>query len=150
MANSLVARCAALGAQQRNSDGENRNEGATRASDSPMTGRELRAQLRAQLRRNRELQKAQLQGAESCGGATATEHARDDPNTEHRRAKALAMVAENPAWRRFVLVEAGEPTVIGVAIRGVGYGELELPAQRYDAQTLLKLIDMYGSVEAAT
>ncbi len=42
------------------------------------------------------------------------------------------MLAENPAWRRFVLVEAGEPTIVGVAMRGIGYGELELPAERHD------------------
>jgi hypothetical protein len=158
MADSTVAHCAALGAQPRNSDGRKRNESATPdatgTSDSPMTGRQLRAQLRAQLNRNRELRQPQLKSAESCAqccaGATATEHVLHDPNTERRRAKALAVLAENPGWRRFVLVEAGEPTIIGVAISGIGYGELELPARRYDAQTLLELIDVYGSVEAAT
>jgi hypothetical protein len=60
------------------------------------------------------------------------------------------MLAENSGWRRFVLVEAGEPVIMGVAIRGIGYGELELPAQRHDAQTLLELLDVRGSAEAAT
>ena len=136
--NSAVARCAALGAQQRNSDGGKRNEGATlgaiRASNSPMAGRELRGQLRAQRGRNSDLREAQLTStescAQSCGGAAGTEQAHDKANTERRRAKALAMLAEKPAWRRFVLVEAGEPSAIGLAIRGIGYGELELPALR--------------------
>src|ERR1051326_6707434 len=112
MADSTVADCAAPGAQQRNSDGRKRNEGATNdatgTSDCPMTGRQLRAQLRAQLDRNRDLQQAQLQSAESCAqscaGETATEHVRDEPKTERRHAKALAMLAENHGWRRFVLV----------------------------------------------
>ena len=42
------------------------------------------------------------------------------------------------------MVEAGEPTVIGVATQGIGYAKLEVPAYRYDAQTMLKLLDMYG------
>jgi hypothetical protein len=70
MADSTVAHCAALGAQQRNSDRRKRNESATADAtgtrDSSMTGRQLRAQLRAQLDRNRNLQQAQLQSAESC------------------------------------------------------------------------------------
>jgi hypothetical protein len=47
------------------------------------------------------------------------EHAGDDPSTERRRAGALMCSPRIPAWRRFVLVEAGEPVIIGVAIHDI-------------------------------
>ena len=65
-------------------------------------------------------------------------HAGNEPDIQRRGAKALAMLAENPALRRFVLVEAGQPTNIGVATRGITYGDLEVRAERYDARTLLE------------
>lgn len=116
----------------------------------PLTGRELRAQLRAQQRRNSELQRQQLREVESCGGATAANDAPEaeapafDPATERRRTRTLALLEANPNWRRAVIAEAGEPAFIGVAIRGLAYGELEIPAARYDPVGLLALLDHYG------
>ena len=77
MASSVaVARCASLAGATRNSDQENATAGATHiaahVSNSPMTGRELRAQLRAQQERNKELRGAQLlppQELRESGGA---------------------------------------------------------------------------------
>lgn len=72
-----------------------------------------------------------------------------EADADRRRAKALAMLADNPTWRQFVVVEAGEPVVIGVAISGLGYGEIEIPAARYDVRALLallELLDRHGCV----
>ena len=78
------------------------------------------------------------------------EPAQSDPDTERRRAKALALLAEHPNWRRVVIAESGNPIVIGVAIRDLGYGELEIPAARYDARTLLELMDQYSGAPSQT
>jgi hypothetical protein len=67
-----------------------------------------------------------------------------DANTKRRRAKAVALLRANPEWQRAVLAEAGDPTVIGIAIRGVAYGEIEIPAAKYDPALLLALFDQYG------
>ncbi|HXX84637.1 MAG TPA: hypothetical protein VEN29_11710 [Casimicrobiaceae bacterium] len=67
-----------------------------------------------------------------------------DPETEHRRAKALALLQANPTWQRAVVAEAGDPVIIGIAIRGVAYGELEIPGAKYDPIALLALVDEYG------
>ena len=44
----------------------------------------------------------------------------------------------------------GDPVIAGVAIRGVAYGELEIPAERYEAAALLDLLDRYGGEIPAT
>ena len=66
------------------------------------------------------------------------------PETERRCAQALAMLAEHPTWRRVIVAEAGEPVIVGIAICGVGYGEVEIPVERYDAPTLLEIMDRYS------
>lgn len=118
-----------------------------------MTGRELRAQLRAQQGRNSELRGAQFSVTESCGGrnesgghATAANHAPEpDRATERRQAKALDLLAKHPEWRYAVVTEAGDPFVhVTVAIRGVAVGEIEIPAKLYDGFALLALIDRHG------
>ena len=64
--------------------------------------------------------------------------------TERRRAKALSLLEANPNWQRFVVVEAGDPTIIGIAIRSKAYGELEVVLDRFDVRALLELLDRYG------
>ncbi|HXX82986.1 MAG TPA: hypothetical protein VEN29_03300, partial [Casimicrobiaceae bacterium] len=67
-----------------------------------------------------------------------------DPETERRCAKALALLQANPTWQRAVVAEAGDAAIIGIAIRGVAYGEVEIPAANYDPVALLALLDQYG------
>jgi hypothetical protein len=67
-----------------------------------------------------------------------------DPATERRRAKALALLQANPGWQRAMILEAGRPPILAVAIRGVSYGEMELPAD-YDPALLLALIEQHGN-----
>ena len=73
----------------------------------------------------------------------ALEPGRHEPGAECRRAKALAMLEANPASRIAVVAEAGSPAIVGIAIRGVGYGEIEIPAARYDPGALLAFLDDY-------
>ena len=112
-----------------------------------MTGRELRAQLRAQLGRNTPATSSASLAAKSCAPEAITDVSAPvvtDPGTERRSIKALGLLADYPNVRRFVIAEAGDPVIIGVAVRDIGYGELEIPAARYDAWTLLELLDEYS------
>jgi hypothetical protein len=70
-----------------------------------------------------------------------------DPEVERRCAKALALLADNPNWRRAIVVEAGDPVIVSVAIRGIGYGEIEIAPDRYDPLAIIELLDRYA-VEA--
>ncbi len=70
-----------------------------------------------------------------------------DPAVKRRRARAFALLAEHPNWRRVVVAEAGEPVIIGIAIRDVGYGEIVIPAKRYDVPALIALLDEYGQLQ---
>ena len=67
-----------------------------------------------------------------------------DPDVERRRARALAILAEQPDRQVAVVAEAGDPSHVVVAIRGVAVGELTIPADRYDAFALLTLMNNYG------
>jgi hypothetical protein len=67
-----------------------------------------------------------------------------DPDVERRRAKALAYLEANPNSRFGIAAEAGDPTIVGVAIRGTAYGELEIGAEKYDPFAFLALLDQYG------
>ena len=76
-----------------------------------------------------------------------------DPATLARRDRALAILAEQPERLLAVLAVApngGNPGTIGIAIRGVAYGELEIPAERYDPFALLALMEQYGSTVGET
>jgi uncharacterized membrane protein len=64
--------------------------------------------------------------------------------SERRRAKALALLEENPNLRRAVICEAGDPAIIGIAVCTVGYCELEVPAEKYDPVALMALLDQYA------
>ena len=67
-----------------------------------------------------------------------------DPDVERRRAKALAILAEQPDKHVAVVAEAGDPAHVAVAIRGVAVGELTIPADRYDPLALLALMNDHG------
>jgi hypothetical protein len=102
----------------------------------------LTDELRAAIRENKAAILAEL----ATVANDASEHdAPTDPNTERRRAKALALLGANPTWQRVVVAEAGDPAIIGVAIRGMAYGELEIPAAKYDAATLMALLEQHGN-----
>jgi len=138
---------------------------------SSVTGREVRVQLRMQQARNNVAEpcntkpvatRAELHAdaaknpailAENPAPAANDAQAHEstpDPEVERRCAKALALLADYPNWRRVVIVEAGAPTIIGIAIRGIGYGEFEIPVDRYDALALLELLDRYALETGAT
>ena len=70
-----------------------------------------------------------------------------DPDVERRRSRALAMLDERPEQRITVVAEAGDPAHVTVAVRGVAVGELEIPAERYDAFALLALMQQYGNAQ---
>jgi hypothetical protein len=53
------------------------------------------------------------------------------------------MLDARPMERYAVIAEAGDPAIVGVAVRGVAYGEIEIPPGRYDAMALLALLDRY-------
>lgn len=67
-----------------------------------------------------------------------------DPDVERRRARALALLAAKPELRIAVIAEPGDPIIVGVAIRGLTYGELEIPADRYDVAALMALMDRHA------
>ena len=96
---------------------------------------DLRATIRA---RKPELLAELTVANESQADASA------DPGTERRRAKARALLEANPNWRRVVIAEAGEPAIIGIAVRTLGYSEIEIPAAKYDAAALITLLDQYA------
>ena len=67
-----------------------------------------------------------------------------DPDVERRRAKARAILAEQPERHVAVVAEAGDPAHVAVAIRGVAVGEVEIAADRYDGFALLALMQQHG------
>ena len=150
-ANSVVACCAPLVNTTRNLGQKSATRSATpgrgQTSNSPMTGRELRAQLRVQQKRKTPATPIASPEMKSCASAECTTQAYEpteaNPETEHRNARALALLADNLNWQRAVILEAGPPSILGVAIRGVAYGEIEL-APDYDATLLLMLLGQYG------
>jgi len=66
-----------------------------------------------------------------------------DPDVERRRNRALAILADEPERHIAVVAEPGDPAHVTVAIRGVGVGDLEIPAERYDGFALLALMQQY-------
>jgi hypothetical protein len=66
------------------------------------------------------------------------------PDVMQRRRRALAILAEQPERQIAVVAEPGDPAHVTVAIRGVAVGDLEVPAERYDAFALLALMETYG------
>jgi hypothetical protein len=72
-----------------------------------------------------------------------------EPDIARRRAKALALLDQEPSRRIAVVAEAPQPgEAVGhvcTAIRCVAVGELEVPADKYDALALLMLLGQYGS-----
>jgi len=152
MANSIVASCAPLAGATAQLGGTKRNSGATPVAPTtgkpPMTGRELRAQLRAQQGRNTPATLRASPAAKSCAPLTenseGTASRLTDAASERRRAKTLAMLEAEPTGRYVVIAEAGDPAVVGIAISGLAYGELEIPRQSYDGLVLLAMLERYG------
>jgi hypothetical protein len=95
--------------------------------------------LRAAIRANKRDLLAELAAANE-----AHLDAPSDVGTERRRTRALALLSEHPGWHRAVILEAGRPPILGMAIRGVAYGEMELPSD-YDPALLLALLEQHGA-----
>jgi len=74
----------------------------------------------------------------------------DDPGTERRRAKALAMLEANPSSRIAAVAEVCDPVIVGVAIRGVAYEEIEIPAAGYDPFAILAMLERYNGDASLT
>jgi hypothetical protein len=68
-----------------------------------------------------------------------------DACTKRRKSKALSLLADHPNWRRVIVVEAGDPAILSVAIRGVGYCEIEISAD-YNPALLLALLAQHGQL----
>ena len=72
----------------------------------------------------------------------ANEHPwREQPDGADRRDKTPARSAVNPTLKRAFVLERADPMILGVPIRGIGYGELEVRAARCDPRGLLVLFE---------
>ena len=67
-----------------------------------------------------------------------------DPGVARRRIRALAMLDADPDREIAVIAEAGDPAHVALAVRGVAVGDLEIPADRYDAFALMALMEQCG------
>jgi len=71
-----------------------------------------------------------------------------DADVMRRRVKALALLDKEPPRRFAVVVEAPKPgEAVGhvcTAIRSIVVGEIEIPAEKYDAVALLALMEQHG------
>ncbi len=67
------------------------------------------------------------------------------PDVARRRSRALAILAEHPNQRIGVIAEASSPAHVTVAVRDLAVGDLEIPAERFDAFQLLALMQTYGT-----
>jgi hypothetical protein len=68
-----------------------------------------------------------------------------NPDVARRRQRALAMLDGEPNRQIALVAEAGDPAHVSIAIRGVAVGEIEVDADRYDAFTLLALVEAHES-----
>ena len=72
-----------------------------------------------------------------------------ESDVDRRRAKALALLDDEPNRRIAVVAEAprADEAVghICTAIRCVSVGEIEIPAEKYDAFALLALMEQHGN-----
>ena len=72
-----------------------------------------------------------------------------DPGVARRRAKALAMLAEEPSRRIAVVAECPAPgevlAHVCVAVRGVAVVDFEIPGAKYDAFAVLALMQSHGT-----
>ena len=152
MSNSAgVARCAPLASATRNSEAKGATGGATHGEGqnavSPMTGRELRAQLRAQLGRNTPATSGPSQATESCASLQAANDPQpDDPAIERRRQRVLELLDRHQDWHyAFVAVNEPGSVIVHVGIRGLATGEIVIDEARYDAAELMRCFDRAGA-----
>ena len=79
--------------------------------------------------------------------ASSADVARVDPDVTRRRACALTLLAADPGRQIAVIAEAPKPgEAVGhvcTAIRGVAVGEIEIPAERYNAFELWALMQQH-------
>jgi hypothetical protein len=65
-------------------------------------------------------------------------------NALARESKALARLATDPTLQRAFVLGRGDPMILGMALRGIAYGKLEIPAARCDPRSLPALLDEHG------
>jgi hypothetical protein len=67
-----------------------------------------------------------------------------DAGAEWRRARVLALLAQNPTWRIAVVTEIRDSVIVGVALRDIGYGEVAIEPSKYNPFALIELLDRHG------
>jgi hypothetical protein len=101
----------------------------------------LTDELRTQIRAAKPAILAELRASEAANDA---DDLPGDPDVARRRAQALAMLAAHAELRIAIVAEAGDPVIVGIAVRGVAYGELVVTAATYDPFALLALLEQHG------
>ena len=141
-----VASCVSIVGATAQLDIAHRNRGAIGAPDRhsipPITGRELRAQLKAQQGRNCGATTHPRSEDERCASELSPDAS--DSDVLRRRARALALLDADPGRHIAVIAEAGDPAHVTVAIRGVAVGDVTIPGEKFDVFALLELIEQYG------
>jgi hypothetical protein len=74
---------------------------------------------------------------------------RDDPATEARRQRVLALLALHPDWRYAVITDDHsdpDTTTVHIGMRGIGTGEVVMARARYEANgtELIRLLDQHA------
>ena len=137
-----VACCDPLGAQRATINGE-AQRGAQHPAQRPQALSNEPVAIHAQRVAQQERNGGETTGVPGtervlrAGGALA--------GAESRYSRAIAHLAAFPVERVAVIAEAGDPAVIAVVVRDVAYGEIEIPAGRYDPIELLALMDRYAT-----
>lgn len=103
---------------------------------------------RALIRKHKPEILAELAASEFSDQYARAREAQADPGCDRRRAKAIALLDEEPSRRIAVVAEAPAPGELAgyvcTAIRHVAVGELEIPSERYDTFALLALMEQNG------
>jgi hypothetical protein len=83
----------------------------------------------------------------TSGDSVPEDQAPLEPRAAARRRRVLAFLDANPNVHRAVRTDVNaEPgkVVVTIGLRGVGTGEVEIPAESYDAGVLMTLLDTHA------
>lgn len=83
---------------------------------------------------NASTRNTQQPAVHACNTVAQRMHATQQPTVEEWRRQLLAMLAENPTFRRVVFVSNPNtnPVMVAIGIRDVATFELAIPAARFD------------------
>jgi hypothetical protein len=115
-----------------------------------MTGRELRAQLRAQQGRNSQLRPGAGGPAEVARVSKAApppEGPTPDVTSEARRLRVEAFLDANPNVRRAIFTDSAadaDSVIVTVGLRGKATSEVLIPRANYDPLKLMQVMDEYA------